>query len=309
MFSPDGRHIAFVRHDGNYVHGAICVCSADGRDVRELVVRRESEWMRSPVWLSDSKILYGRDADYGHSVGNEVWQVDLDGKNRQLVFRPRESSPYPFAWITDVSPDRRQLAMIAGGGYWSDFNVYTCNLKGFILQPVWRDDNHADGRALWSADGKRIAWRHTFSPGANLKQEFFGVGLARLTDNGQWKSQLQGEQDKHVTPLTWSPHGHELLCADVEPGKVATLFTMGDRFQRVRTVAELRRVTDLDWLSVHDWYDRMAGWAVLPADLTPEQKSAAGSSPQVSQGDAPDGTMPGPGEYRPDAMPGRTASR
>lgn len=271
-FSPDGRRIAFIRTEDLTASNAVYVCNADGSDLRPVVSAREkSERFASPVWVSNSSIFYARDPKPDRVPDMEVWRVDLDGSTPRLVFRFQDAVHRGDGLVTDVSPDRRSLAIIAQtGGSPATSDVYVTDREGKNLQTVWEDrpDEWRDARALWSPDGGRIAWHHNFSRGILVKPLYFGVGLARGGAAGKWTVRLQPESETFVTPLAWSPQGGYLLCARMrDTGQKlppATLFLMDQRF---RCVQELCELDASPWQPAQRDLGRLADWAVVPEDL------------------------------------------
>jgi formylglycine-generating enzyme required for sulfatase activity/Tol biopolymer transport system component len=266
--SPDGRHIAFIRDDGDQAHGSLWVCKVDGSDLRQLCAyKNESRYFSSPVWVSNHRVYYSTGEKPAQFTQEEMWQVDLDGRNAQKVFGFRDSLQQGQGGATDVSPDGRELLMVLQSGGWAPtFDIYIADLKGHLLHTIWEDNprDWRDGRGLWSPDGKRIAWRHTFTRGAHQQPEYYGVAVARLGAEGKWTARFQPEQDTFITPLAWSPDGRELLCARAHAGKGATLLLMNDQLHTAGTVAELET---WDYVLSGDYCGRMADWAILPNDV------------------------------------------
>lgn len=142
---------------------------------------------------------------------------EIDGTSPERVFRFEDALSEGGGVVTGVSPDGRQLALIAQKpGLWPTADVYITDLEGKPLHTLWSDlpDDHKDARALWSPDGKTIAWHHNFTAGSFAKPMYFGVGIARLGPDGKWTCRLQPNDKTFVTPLAWAPNGRLLLCAD-----------------------------------------------------------------------------------------------
>jgi hypothetical protein len=173
--------------------------------------------------------------------------------------------------ITDVSPDRQHLAIIAQEQGWhASADVYVTDQQGKGLQIVWVDkpDEWRDARALWSPDGSLIAWHHNFTRGLLATPIYHGVGMARLGTDGKWTARLQPTPEVFVTPLAWSPSGAQLLCARMHnPGQkmpAATLYLMDDQFRTVRTLFELDATP---WQPGQRDLGRLADWASVPDDV------------------------------------------
>jgi len=281
-FSPDGRRIAFVRGLVSSESTGVWVCNTDGSDCRRLATpRTSSERLASPVWVSNSRVYYACDPKADREPDMEVWQADLDGTEPERVFSFQDALGQGGGLVTDVSPDGRQLAVIAQTeGLWPTADVYVTDLTGKLLHTVWSDlpDDRKDARALWSPDGKSIAWHHNFTAGSLTLPMHYGVGMARLGPDGQWTHRFQLNEKTFITPLAWAPHGRYLLCARIHNGPTtripgASLFLVDEQLQPVRVLFELEACY---WQPPQRDFGRLADWAVLPADaaLPPDDKPA-----------------------------------
>jgi len=272
-FSPDGRRIAFVRGTAVGEPTGLWLCNADGGDSRQVVTAQaKTERVGSPVWISNSRIYYVRDPMVDRSPDMEVWQTDVDAPAApQLVFRFQAVYGKGSGLLTDVSPDRTQLVAIAQDALrGATADVFLCDLNGKAVHVLWSDrpEQHKDGRALWSPEGRRIAWQHDFTSGGTETAAHFGVAMARLGDDGRWATELQPDQSVSVTPLAWSPRGECLLCARIEPASQgpsrAMLCYTDDRFRQLQDVLSLDATF---WQANPRDVGRLADWAIVPADL------------------------------------------
>ncbi len=268
-FSPDGRRIAFIRGVQSDQQTNVWICGADGKDEREVVSpATDSERFLSPVWLSDSKICYTRDPMLDRRPDMEVWEIDLEEGQPELMFSFFDTPTGGNGVVTDVSPDRRRLAVIAQTSWaWPMSNVYVTDLEGKLVETLWQDDpdDRKDARVLWSDDGTRVAWHHNFTRGGLAETFYYGVGMAQLAPEGTWDCRLQTNRELLVTPLAWSPGGPYLLCAQMSSDESrATLILMDDQFQTARELFELE---------THGWqpgqrdFGNLADWAIVPDDV------------------------------------------
>jgi len=268
-FSPDGRRIAFIRGAQSEQSASVWICSSNGAKEREVISPATAgERFLSPVWLSNSRVCYTRDPMLDRRPDMEVWMVDIDAGQPELMFRFLDTPTGANGVVTDVSPDRRHLAVIAQTGWaWPMSNVYITDLQGELVETLWKDDpdDRKDARVLWSSDPTRLAWHHNFTRGGLADEYYYGVGMAQLDAGGTWTSQLQANRELLVTPLAWSPDGDRLLCAQMSSDESrATLILMDDQFQTDRELFELE---------THGWqpgqrdFGRLADWAIVPADV------------------------------------------
>jgi len=268
-FSPDGRRIAFIRGAQPEQSASVWICSANGAEEREVVSPATAgERFLSPVWLSNSRVCYTRDPMLDRRPDMEIWGVDIDAGQPELMYRFLDTPTGGNGVVTDVSPDQRQLAVIAQTGWaWPMSNVYITDLQGELVEALWKDDpdDRKDARVLWSSDRTRMAWHHNFTRGGLADEYYYGVGMAQLDAGGTWTCQLQTNRELLVTPLAWSPDGDHLLCAQMSSDESrATLILMDGRFQADRELFELE---------THGWqpgqrdFGRLADWAIVPTDI------------------------------------------
>ncbi len=149
--------------------------------------------------------------------GNEVWRVDDQGKDRQLVVDTYKTLgqyltdiPEPWrntdcCWIGSrvvVSPDGQKLALVLVDklkGRMSDlftFSIYVFDVKSGNLKFV-----NQGQQPLWSPDGQRIAFLN--------KGALWGSNLL----SGQVKEYAKGDPKKpeqRVQEMTWSPDGKKM---------------------------------------------------------------------------------------------------
>jgi serine/threonine protein kinase len=269
-FSPDGRAVAYARGVDSEGANSIWICSVSGADARELVAATSpSERLLAPVWLSETQIGYSRDPERGRRPDMEFWVVDLEqNSGPELLFRFQDLPTRGNGIVTSASAHGERLAVVAQDGLlWTTADVYVSDRQGRILATVWQDDpdDRKDARALLTRDGKRIAWHHNFTRGLLAERFYYGVGMARRDENGQWQTRLQPRHDEFVTPLAWGPDSDHLLCARVAADtQNVTFLLVDDQFNPQR---------DLFTLEVHGWrpgqrdFARLADWAIIPEDI------------------------------------------
>jgi len=274
-FSPDGRQIAFIRGSEPGRPNALWVCNTNGENCRQIVAGEgKSERLFSPVWISKSRIYYVRDPVYNRAPDLEVWAVDLDRSEPERVFRFAEVFGEGSGVVTDVSPDRRQLAVIAATtARPAAADVWVCDLQGGSARKIWSDpkDDCQDGRALWSPDGRHLAWHHNFPPVEKPSERYYGVGLATFQADGTWTTRIQPDPKPQITPLAWSPHGEELLCARSDELRqrvsVVRFFLMNTEFVPKPVLFKLGASF---WQPGQRDLGRLADWAVVPDDAAPK---------------------------------------
>lgn len=153
-WSPDGKSVAFQTTRGGGGNFTIWTMDADGTNQR--AVTRGSADDRHPFWSQDGRQLAFDSASEGI---REIWVANKDGSRRRQVTRLGHDSSFP-AW----SPDGRQITSFS----YKDgvLSLWIVGADGANPQPlvptVSRQQENQCAfpchQALWSADGKRIAY-------------------------------------------------------------------------------------------------------------------------------------------------------
>ncbi len=191
-WSPDGRHIAFMRvgHSGNINHYDIHVISPNGANEMNLTNTPDvSEW--SPVWSPDgSRIAFLR--------GGQIWLMNADGSGATYLTDGGDSRWSPPAW----SPDGTQIAFssIRNGPH----EIFTIHADGTNMKRLTQNDAFTqDAHPVWSPNGEQIAFeRHT----THIQIHVMDADGSNLHPVSRHSSEWY--QD---TNLSWSVDGSRIL--------------------------------------------------------------------------------------------------
>jgi Tol biopolymer transport system component len=207
-WSPDGKHIAFVRSTGNTIGPEtigteIWVMNSDGTHKRRLTRNRLAD--ESPTWSPDGKrLLFSRGrlrfGDRQHRPYSDLWMMSADGTRQRQLTHTRAIELEP-AW----APRGGRIAFL-------------------VAPPTLSWDQLAYGigpkRALWIArdDG---ALRHFTGIGAVLAPSSpdwspDGTRLAVGTHNGIVTLTASGRNARIVGPgadPAWAPDGSRLVVS------------------------------------------------------------------------------------------------
>jgi len=141
-FSPDGTKIAFIASGGS-----LKVINTDGSGLITVPVSSNLTFIRSPSWLSNSKILF--------SNFSQFFSINLDGTG----FVPLTGFGdrlFPLA-----SPNGSRIAFLKNN------SLFTMNSDGSSETMLASDGRFSDGFA-WSPDGTRICFWKTSAQDPNL---------------------------------------------------------------------------------------------------------------------------------------------
>jgi Tol biopolymer transport system component len=148
-WSPDGKHIAYVRTGGS-LGDALMVADADGQNEREVVKREGAHHVHWPRWSADSRYIYfNRGFQNFNTEPTEVHRVLASGGAVEPVITSARRAGFPFP-----SPDGRGLYYAANPDS-VDLGIWWRDLR------TGRDYRITSGVAEYtqptvSADGRRL---------------------------------------------------------------------------------------------------------------------------------------------------------
>jgi WD40 repeat protein len=151
-WSPDGTQIAFTSNrDGDF---DIYVMNADGSDQTNITSDDPSS-DEFPRWSPDERFIAIETDRYG-GVSAEL--ITPDGKVQATI-----GSVAYATFFDSWSPDGKSLLVDSNSG--GDFDIYRYDLyaggplQWSLMQPkIVSDDSAVEGSAIWSPDGKQIAF-------------------------------------------------------------------------------------------------------------------------------------------------------
>jgi len=195
-YSPDGTRIAFMNnYDGDF---EICVMNADGTGVKQLTknssVDAYPSWSPDGSKIAftsnrdgdlDIYVMNANGSDQTNITSDDPASDDFPRWSPDGRFIAIETDRYGGVSAALISPDGKLQATIGSVAYatffdsWSpdgksllvdsnsggDFDIYRYDLyaggplQWSLMQPkIVSDDNAAEGSAIWSPDGKEIAF-------------------------------------------------------------------------------------------------------------------------------------------------------
>jgi Tol biopolymer transport system component len=183
-FSPDGRHLAFVRGEfGREI--TLLVADADGANERAVLKRSPPDFFGLPAWSPDSQSLacvYGSTEAFDGSspaLGVTTFQVS-DGAERRLT-DARWTDVRQLSWL----PDGSGLVLSAAEAELSPAQVWMLSLPSGEVRRVTNDLNTylgasvtADGSALVTVQTDRVpnVWVAPAGDAARARQITTGSG-------------------------------------------------------------------------------------------------------------------------------------
>jgi TolB protein len=191
-FSPDGSRVAFTR--GGPASSDLYLVDSDGAGLAQLTDFDGFE--NSPTWSADGTriaFVWGHDDVRGFGETGELWAIDADGTNRDLLLDRRVGYP---VW----SPDGTRIALELRGDE-THIGVFDV-AKGALA------DLGPGHVPKWSPDGTRL----TFIRAADDVFDIYvmaadGTDVVQLTDDSAFDT----------FPI-WSPDGATILFLSADNG-------------------------------------------------------------------------------------------
>lgn len=186
-WSPDGRHVAYVRRDGG-----LFVVGADGSGQRQV----SADVAAFPAWSPDGRWIAFLRGEGGTGHPNELAVVPADGGEGR-VLRARVAS---FSW----SPDGQRFAVLPSTPPEEADQLLIVTLDGEMQRAIAPAEPHL-GSVSWSPDGTRLAYSASDLAGGRFSS--WRAYVVRADGTGTHRV---GGEDSRPRPHSWSPDGTRL---------------------------------------------------------------------------------------------------
>ncbi|MGB8215223.1 MAG: hypothetical protein WCE68_16865 [Anaerolineales bacterium] len=184
-WSPDGAQVVYVGTSTTEL-GNLYIMDADGEDKRQLTSSGKDN---DPVWSPDGqRILFSRG-------GSDLYTIDLDGTQAQLLLSGGGGTYYGPAW----SPDGKQIAFLKGSENGFQTTLMVAGSDGSNPHVVTADSAWNDPPD-WSPDGQWIVYTCTQPEAAPQAGQ-----VCKIKPDGS-QEQILTSISQNGSP-SWSPDG------------------------------------------------------------------------------------------------------
>lgn len=234
VWSPDGRHIAFVSHRGGDEKEGPWIVSTDGAQEQELArvpARGGSTTSHDelqPVYSPDGTKIFV--LGMALSEGNSWWNLGGEGPALIIVdatqqwpwgrtwqrfgwWNPLDGAPFSIeeaVW----SPDSKRVAFVSNHG---NMSIWVTDTEGGMPRRLTRIDGEPK-KIRWSSDGRNIAF-------VDWDADGWGVFVVQ-PDGDTWQEfQRVVRCGREPEDFSWSGSGKKIACASAtETGSNVTYY-------------------------------------------------------------------------------------
>jgi eukaryotic-like serine/threonine-protein kinase len=250
-FSPDGRHVSFVRRFNTSNETAVVIANEDGSDERKLSLRKDPNEFYSVAWSPNGRTIAASvyNSESGHAYMNLV-EIPVRGALERPISNHLWASIWNFQW----TPEGRGLIISAQERRAGPMQVEYVSHENGEVQRITNDPNFYMGVSL-AADSNKLATVQRSGDADVWVASLAEVGRAKPITSDGHSSGVAWSSDGAILYMKSTGVGSTMMTTEPDGTNPKPLMEEGAEIINPRVSPDLRHIVFLSDRSgsIHLW--------------------------------------------------------